>query len=155
MDNESQEMYLRTIYEFEEDGKYARVTDLSTKLKVAPASVTEMVGKLVKKGLVNHKAYGGITLTKKGKKGGERLIRKFRLLGCFLREYLGITNCLHDACRLEHVFSDEAECRLCVLMGHPTRCPNGTVIPKCNSSRPCSECMRIMRRKIRPLKKKK
>jgi DtxR family Mn-dependent transcriptional regulator len=51
------------IYTLSEDGSTARISELSRLLKVAPASVTEMLQKLAKHGLVDYTLYRGAALT--------------------------------------------------------------------------------------------
>ena len=50
-------------------------------LNVAAGSVTEMVRKLVKEGLVHHEPYGGISLTANGVQIAEELIRAASFVG--------------------------------------------------------------------------
>ena len=62
------EDYLEVIYNITEEGRRAKTNDISIRLDVKPASVTEMLQRLDKEGLVFYKKYDGVTLTKRGKK---------------------------------------------------------------------------------------
>ena len=66
MSSDSVQEYLEAIYFFNEQGKLAKNTELSKKLKVAPPSVTQMIQKLAEDGLVDYKPYKGTSLTGKG-----------------------------------------------------------------------------------------
>ena len=52
------------------DGKPAPISRVAERLAVAPASVTEMVQRLARDGLVKHVRYGGVSLTARGTAGG-------------------------------------------------------------------------------------
>ena len=86
------EDYLKIIFEL--GGKQKKVANkqLAMALGVAAGSVTEMVGKLVKEGLVAHTPYAGISLTAKGRTIAERLVRRHRLWEVFLTE-IGRASC--------------------------------------------------------------
>ena len=60
------EDYLRVIYEVVKRKGYARTKDIAAELGVKPPTVTEMLKKLDRKGLISYEKYGGVTLTKKG-----------------------------------------------------------------------------------------
>ncbi len=60
------EDYLRVIYEVVKRKGYARTKDIAAELGVKPPTVTEMLKKLDRKGLISYERYGAVTLTKKG-----------------------------------------------------------------------------------------
>ncbi|MFH1750689.1 MAG: metal-dependent transcriptional regulator [Candidatus Micrarchaeota archaeon] len=142
MDSGSKDMYLKAVFEIEEQKHSARVTDIASVLSVSPASVTEMLSKLVKEGLVKHRPYYGVYLTKKGKARATRIIRKNRLLEKFLCDILKMPKSAKDACNMEHALSDEADQRLCILMGGPCKTPSGKPIPHCSKPTSCARCLR-------------
>lgn len=131
MVSENIEEYLESIWELTQDGRPARTTDIAKKMKVSPASVTEMMQRLDSQGYITYEKYKGATLTDSGKAIGESVKRKHRLLERFLVDVLGIDKeKSHDeACRLEHMLSDESERRISEMMNHPTTCPDGDPIP--------------------------
>lgn len=131
MVSENIEEYLECIWELTQDGTPARTTDIAKKMKVSPASVTEMMQRLDSLGYISYERYKGVTLTEPGKRIGETIKRKHRLLERFLVDVLGIEKGKsHDeACRLEHMLSDESERRISEMMNHPTTCPDGDPIP--------------------------
>jgi DtxR family Mn-dependent transcriptional regulator len=142
MTAEVTEQYLKIIYKLTEDGGPAKTTDLASALDVAPASVTEMLHKLSEQGYVKHAPYKGVALKPKGRKIATKVLRKHRLLERFLADFVGITGrSTHEqACKMEHVLTDEAEHNLCRMMHHPAECPDGKKIPKCEKAMTCEKC---------------
>jgi DtxR family Mn-dependent transcriptional regulator len=104
------EEYLETLVRYKEEGKEPKVKDLSKDLKVSAASVSEMLKKLSRKGLVRYERYGEIRLTRKGEKLGRTILRKHRLIERFL-DFIGVKrHRIHEeACILEHALSDDVE----------------------------------------------
>ena len=127
------EDYLETLYSLTRKGGRAKTTEISERLTVAPASVTEMLQKLQAKGYVNYSAYQGTTLTPEGRKIGEKITRKHRLLERFLSDVLHIgKNQVHaQACEMEHALSDQAEESLRRFLTHLDK------ITDQNKIRPC------------------
>ena len=145
MESESVEEYLEAIYKCNEKGEAARTTELAGKLNISPPSVTEMIKKLADEGAVKYKPYKGAILTGKGMALAQRVVRKHRLLECFLQNILGIKReKVHDeACQLEHSLSDEASAALCKVLDKPVTCSDdGKSIPPCmlNVS-DCEQCV--------------
>jgi DtxR family Mn-dependent transcriptional regulator len=143
MAQEQVEEYLETIFDLETKDGSAKTTAIAKCIKVAPASVTEVLKNLSEKGLVQYEPYRGATLTDKGKTVAEKVKRRHRLLEVFLTDVLHINHDkVHDeACRMEHAISDETEYALCRMLDAPARCPHGSPISPCNRGvGSCSEC---------------
>ena len=87
-----EEDYLRAIYEVTITKGYARIKDLSIKVKVTPASVVEMMKKLRDKKLVNYEKYEAITLTETGNQYAEAISRRHDTF----KEFLKIINVPDD-----------------------------------------------------------
>ncbi len=125
--------YLKTIYELSENGAAASTTALAARLGIAAASVTGMLQKLAAATppLVEYRKHQGATLTPAGKRAALQVIRRHRLLETYLVTMLGYTwdNVHEEACRLEHVISQEFESRIASALGHPARDPHGEPIP--------------------------
>lgn len=144
----SEEEYLRALalLSSREDSDDVSTGKLSEYLGVAPASVTEMLGKLVEGGYVARSPYKGSRLTERGNREARRITRKHRLLERFLSDVLRIpVEEVHpQACAMEHSLSDEAEEALCRLLGHPDFCSDDRqVIPACDLPfTDCDSCMR-------------
>lgn len=144
MPQEQVEEYLETIYDIAGTKEKAKTTEIAERLKNAPASVTEVLQRLDRDGLVKYEPYHGASLTKKGENIVTRIKRKHRLLEVFLDKVLHISkeNVHHQACKMEHVITDETEQALCKTLGGPTECPHGSPIPPCNVDvKNCSECL--------------
>lgn len=147
MSPKSCEDYLKTIYDLSRSGKPVSTSEISRSLKIAPASVTEMLKKLSEKNYVQYSPYHGTKLSIEGRRLAEKMARKHRLLERFLCDLLKIDRVkVHSqACEMEHVLSDDAEESLCRLLKHPDRCPDdGQTIPPCDLQiRSCEECMQL------------
>jgi DtxR family Mn-dependent transcriptional regulator len=157
-DQRSVEDYLKTVYALSRNGGMVSTTDISRNLKVAPASVTEMLQKLAKKGYVEYSPYHGTRLTKSGLQIAEKITRKHRLLERFLHDLLKLDDAkVHDqACEMEHSLSDDAEESLCRLLRHPDSCPDdGKPIPPCDLQiRSCEECIEMHRKGLEEVGKR-
>jgi DtxR family Mn-dependent transcriptional regulator len=142
MAHEIVEQYLKVIYNLTEDGGMAKTTEIASAMDIAPASVTEMLHKLSKKGYVRHEPYKGVVLRPRGMKIACKISRKHRLLERFLADFVGVSGkSRHEqACKMEHALTDEAEKNLCRIMHHPTECPHGRRIPRCDRSTTCEKC---------------
>ena len=114
---------------------------LARRLRVKPASVTEMVGRLAQLDLVEHAPYRGVRLTDGGRRVALEMLRHHRLLETFLVEALGYKwDQVHEeAERLEHVISERFEERIAEVMGHPTHDPHGDPIPAPDLSLPTGD----------------
>lgn len=126
------EEYLEAIFRLLEEHKRAVSTsELARHLKVSSPSATDMIKKLADKKLINYQPYHGITFTPRGKKEAMRLVRRHRLSERFLTDVLGLSwEEVHDeACRFEHVISENVEDRLDKTLGNPKTCPHGNPIP--------------------------
>ena len=139
--SESQEDYLKQIFLLGGDGDKVSTQALARRLRVKPASVTEMVGRLSQLGLVEHAPYRGVRLTDGGRRVALEMLRHHRLLETFLVEALGYKwDQVHEeAERLEHVISERFEERIAEAMGHPTHDPHGDPIPASDLSLPTGD----------------
>lgn len=124
------EEYCECIFELEEDHVELIQARIAERLKVSRASVSEMIKRMEAEGLVNL-AGPRIALTENGKALAEGIVRKHRLAECFLIDVLGLSwsTAHHEACKWEHVITDEVELALAKMLGNPTACPHGNPIP--------------------------
>lgn len=132
---DSTQEYLEALYALARGGRAATVKEISTRLQIAPPSVTEMLKKLAEKGYVEYSPYHGARLTPEGLKIGAKVSRKHRLLERFLHDVLKIgSDSVHrQACEMEHALSDQAEVALCQFLKHPSKCPDdGKPIEPCD-----------------------
>ena len=124
------EEYLETIWELEEESIPVIQARLAEHLSVSAPSVSEMIRRLKGEGWVDTEGRF-ITLTEKGRTRAISVVRKHRLAERLLTDVIGLPwHKTHvEACRWEHVISDEVEERLVTLLGNPATCPHGNPIP--------------------------
>ena len=126
------ENYLKAIYLLQaRTGKPAPISRVAEHLAVAPASVTEMVERLARDGLVKHARYRGVSLTARGRRVALTVVRRHRLLETFLVKELGMGwDQVHDEAEtLEHAISDRLLAAIAAKLGDPDRDPHGDPIP--------------------------
>ena len=106
---ESGEDYLETILILHERTGYVRSIDIANELGYSKPSISRAVGILRDSGYINFGADGQITLTEAGREKAEAVYAKHKMLTRFLDEVLGVSaeNAEADACRIEHVISEE------------------------------------------------
>jgi DtxR family Mn-dependent transcriptional regulator len=141
----SKEDYLKALYTLGLEGDQVGTSSLAARLSVSPPSVTDMLGRLAREGLVTHKPRGGSHLTPKGTREAMSTIRRHRILETFLVRVLGLdwSDVHEDAEVLEHHISDRVLEAIDRLIGHPAEDPHGHPIPDRHG--------RIRRRALAPL----
>ena len=77
--------YLEQILHLIEEKGYARPVDVSNRLGISQASVTNMLQRLDSEGLVHHEKYRGTVLTDEGRRIASAIIARHELLTDFLR----------------------------------------------------------------------
>ncbi len=123
--------YVKQIFKLQQERSPVATSSLAEALKIAPSSVTEMLKRLAKRGLINYTPYHGITLTDAGTEAALKAIRRHRIVERFLTDMLGFQwhEAHQEAVLFEHNVSDEVERRLYVALHKPTECPHGYPIP--------------------------
>jgi DtxR family Mn-dependent transcriptional regulator len=137
--------YLKHIYALTENSQAASTNDLAARLGIAPASVTGMVQKLASANppLVLYRKHQGVILTPDGEKAALEVIRHHRLIETYLVTMLGYSwdNVHEEACRLEHVISEEFEAKIAAVLGNPERDPHGEIIPTAELRMPADKSL--------------
>jgi DtxR family Mn-dependent transcriptional regulator len=125
------EMYLRTLLELEEEGVTPLRVRIAERLGQRPPTVSQTVARMERDGLLHVTGDRTVRLTPGGRRLAMRVLRKHRIAECFLVDVLGIAweDAHTEACRLEHVMSDEVEHLLSRLLHDPGRSPYGNPIP--------------------------
>jgi DtxR family transcriptional regulator, iron-dependent repressor len=125
------EMYLRTVFELEEEGIVPLRARIAERLSQSGPTVSQTVARMERDGLVRIEGDRQLSLTADGRAQAMRVMRKHRLAECLLVSVIGMPwEEVHiEACRWEHVMSDNVERRLVELLGYPVRCPHGNLIP--------------------------
>jgi DtxR family Mn-dependent transcriptional regulator len=125
------EMYLRTIFELEEEGVLPLRARIAERLAQSGPTVSQTVARMERDGLLHVAGDRHLSLSAVGHTLATRVMRKHRLAECLL---VGVIKLpweeVHiEACRWEHVISESVERRLLELLGYPVRCPHGNLIP--------------------------
>lgn len=106
---ESGEDYLETILLLHKKTGYVRSVDIASELGYSKPSVSRAVGILKGDGYITVERGGQILLTDEGKSKAEEVYGRHVMLYEFLNKILGVSeeNSERDACRIEHILSDE------------------------------------------------
>lgn len=125
------EMYLRTIYELEEEGVVPLRARIVERLGQSGPTVSQTVARMERDGLLIVSDDRHLDLTDKGRSRAVAVMRKHRLAERLLVDVIGLDwEHVHaEACRWEHVMSEAVERKLVELLGHPTTSPYGNPIP--------------------------
>ena len=125
------EMYLRTILELEEENIIPLRARISERLGHSGPTVSQTVGRMERDGLVVVSEDRSLELTDAGRQKAVDVMRKHRLAERLLTDVIKLDwEQVHtEACRWEHVMSEQVERRLVELLGHPTESPYGNPIP--------------------------
>ncbi|KKI16362.1 MULTISPECIES: metal-dependent transcriptional regulator [unclassified Leucobacter] len=125
------EMYLRTILELEEEGIVPLRARISERLGHSGPTVSQTVGRMERDGLVVVSGDRHLELTADGRTKAVHVMRKHRLAERLLADVIGLEwEYVHEeACRWEHVMSEQVERKLLDILHHPTESPYGNPIP--------------------------
>lgn len=140
------EDYLKEIYSLgERDPEAVTTSGLSQRLGLSASSVSGMLRKLVAQDLIEHRPYGGITLTDAGRAGPLAVVRRHRLVEMFLVARLGYGwDEVHDEAEiLEHAVSELLVERIDVALGRPGFDPHGDPIPDATGDVPVLDAIRL------------
>src|SRR6187397_1863888 len=124
-------MYLRTVYELEEEGITPLRARIAQRLEQSGPTVSQTVARMERDGLVSVEGDRHLELTPLGWQKATRVMRKHRLAERLLVDVIGLEwEYVHDeACRWEHVMSERVERKLLQILDHPTMSPYGNPIP--------------------------
>ena len=125
------EMYLKTIYELTEEGITPLRARIAERLGHSGPTVSQTVARMERDGLVVLAGDRHLELTQTGMARAVRVMRKHRLAERLLVDVIGLDwPLVHDeACRWEHVMSEQVEKQLASLLEHPHYDPYGNPIP--------------------------
>ncbi|MGW9630725.1 iron dependent repressor, metal binding and dimerization domain protein [Agromyces sp. NPDC055520] len=125
------EMYLRTILDLEEENIVPLRARISERLGHSGPTVSQTVARMERDGLVVVTGDRHLELTVEGRSKAVHVMRKHRLAERLLSDVIGLEwEFVHDeACRWEHVMSEQVERRLIEILGGPRESPYGNPIP--------------------------
>jgi len=125
------EMYLRTIYDLEEEGVIPLRARIAERLEQSGPTVSQTVSRMERDGLLHVAGDRHLELTEKGRNLAIAVMRKHRLAERLLVDVIGLPwEDVHaEACKWEHVMSEDVERRLVAVLDDPTVSPFGNPIP--------------------------
>ena len=125
--------YLMTIRYMHGEGQPVIAARLAERLGVSAATVSEMITRLVREGLVSvEPETRQLNLTEPGRTAAEGTFRRHALSEWLLTEVIGLgwAEADEEAHHLQHAFSDRVTDRIDDLLGRPPTCPHGNPIPR-------------------------
>ncbi|MFQ1003799.1 metal-dependent transcriptional regulator [Modestobacter sp. SSW1-42] len=125
------EMYLRTIFELEEEGIVPLRARIAERLHQSGPTVSQTVARMERDGLLTVQGDRHLQLSDEGRALATAVMRKHRLAECLLVDVIGLdyADVHEEACRWEHVMSEAVERKLLSLLNNPTVSPFGNPIP--------------------------
>lgn len=125
------EMYLKTIFELEEEGIPALRARIAERLGHSGPTVSQTIARMERDGLVSLSGDRQLTFTEQGRLTATRVMRKHRLAERLLVDVIGLElQFVHaEACRWEHVISERVERKIFGLLGNDHTSPYGNPIP--------------------------
>jgi DtxR family Mn-dependent transcriptional regulator len=125
------EMYLRTIFELEEEGIVPLRARIAERLHQSGPTVSQTVARMERDGLLTVEGDRHLQLSDEGRQLATAVMRKHRLAECLLVDVIGLdyADVHEEACRWEHVMSEAVERKLLTLLGNPSVSPFGNPIP--------------------------
>ena len=125
------EMYLRTVYELEEEGVVPLRARIAERLGQSGPTVSQTVARMERDGLLQVADDRHLELSDKGRHEAVAVMRKHRLAERLLVDVIGLDwEDVHiEACRWEHVMSEAVERRIVAMLDKPLVCPHGNPIP--------------------------
>lgn len=125
------EMYLRTVFELEEEGIRPLRARIAERLGHSGPTVSQTVGRMERDGLLVVAPDRHLELTEKGRMLATRVMRKHRLAERLLVDVIGLEwEYVHEeACRWEHVMSERVERKIVKMLGGVKESPYGNPIP--------------------------
>ena len=125
--------YLMTIRYMHGEGQPVIAARLAERMGVSPATVSEMVTRLTREGLLTvEEPQRQLALTDAGRVTAERTFRRHALAEWLLTEVVGLgwAEADEEAHHLQHALSERVTDRIDDLLGTPPTCPHGNPIPR-------------------------
>jgi len=122
------EMYLKAIWHIRERGEDVKISTIAKMLNIRQPSVVQMLKKLNGKNLVEYNK-AGVNLTDEGERIGSSMMRNSRLLEVLMDSALKVAIDEEMVCGIEHHMNKQFTNALCVMLGHPRKCPHDHQIP--------------------------
>ena len=119
--------YLESLYWLNEAGIERTPINLSRAMKVSPPSVTEMVNRLGKEGLISRGPGRRIALTDHGEEVAKHVVKRHRMVEAFLVKVMGVPwdEVHEEAEAFEMSVTPRLEARMLEMIGEVQTCPHG------------------------------
>jgi len=141
-DKERIEEALELIWVLDEEGhneleRFTLSSDDSETTEIIETLITDDFAKITE---------GKILLTEKGHRIARGLTRRQRLAERLFTDVFEMPDdtVLADACKVEHILSEELTESVCTFLGHPPTCPHGKPIPR-------GECCKKFKVEVTPV----
>lgn len=142
MDKERIDEGLELLWLLDEDGHH----ELDRfRLNSDDPDFDSLIDGMTQEGLISIKD-GMVFLTEKGSEKARALIRRHRLAERLFTDVFEMKadQVESDACKMEHILSEELTDSVCTFLGHPPACPHGKPIPR-------GECCEKYRTEVSPV----
>ncbi|MFY9189659.1 MAG: iron dependent repressor, metal binding and dimerization domain protein [Lawsonella sp.] len=125
------QMYLKTIFELEEEGITPLRARIAERLEQSGPTVSQTVARMERDGLLTVEPNRELKFTEKGRSIATAVMRKHRLAERMLTDIIGmdLADIHEEACKWEHVMGEDVERHLIRVLDHPTTSPYGNPIP--------------------------
>jgi DtxR family Mn-dependent transcriptional regulator len=125
------EMYLRTIFELEEEGITPLRARIAERLGHSGPTVSQTVARMERDDLLHVAGDRQLELTDRGRTLATRVMRKHRIAERLLLDVIGLEwEYVHEeACRWEHVMSERVERKILAMLPDHAESPYGNPIP--------------------------
>jgi DtxR family Mn-dependent transcriptional regulator len=129
--SETTERYLEAIYYIEHEGEVPRPGRLAEWLGVSAPTVTVALQRLARDGLIRIAGDRSVELSEDGAAAAALIVRRHRIVERWLTDVLGFDWAAADreAQSLSHGMSAVVLERIDEVLGRPTTCPHGNLIP--------------------------
>jgi DtxR family Mn-dependent transcriptional regulator len=142
MEKERIDEALELLWELSEDGH----SDIKRfRLNSDDPDIDSLMDAMIGEGLVSIEV-SDISLSAKGRESAAALIRRHRLAERLFTDVFDLSGDIieEDACKMEHILSEELTDSVCTFLGHPTTCPHDKPIPR-------GECCKKYKVDIQPV----
>lgn len=121
---ESGEDYLETILLLHKKTGFVRSVDIANELNYSKPSISRAMNILKEDGLITVENGGQILLTEQGMKRAEAIYERHVIITDFFTKILKVSpeNAEHDACKIEHIISEESYTQLKDFVNNYNNC---------------------------------
>ncbi len=124
--------YLKTVFKLLSGKETVGSLEVANAMGVSCATASEVLKKLYEKGMLKREPWKGVSLSERGAKEINRILRNHRIFETYVYRFLSVN--LKDACdcasKIELYLSEEIVDSMCRALGHPERCPHNNYIPR-------------------------